>query len=554
MPRLFSAATFWGVLIGAHLASFPVCAQQAPPASRSAGVAESAVAAWLEANRQRPTALRAFVQRLPKGGDLHSHLSGAVYAERYLSWAAADGYCVDPAGPTLVAPADCARSRTVFPASELIQRPELYARLINAWSTRNLPFAGRSGRDQFFGAFTGFDLISSSPSRQDDMVVDVANRAAAQHISYLELMLTVKGPEVRKLARAVPWTGDLAQMREQLLQAGLPALVEQGRAEITRLQQDVADTMGCGTAAAQPGCAVTIRYLQQSVRTRSPQEVFAQLLFAFELAKASPGVVGINLVGPEDHPQARRDYGLHMQMLQGLKQRSPEVKVALHAGELTLGLVPPDELRFHIRQAVETAQASRIGHGVALAYEEAPFQLMEEMQRRGVLVEICLTSNEVILQVAGDNHPFSAYRRAGVPLALASDDEGVSRIDLSHEFLLAVQRYGLSYRDLKTLARNSLQHAFLPGESLWEAGKFTRIKAVCAEELPGAPVGREGCAAYLARNERARAQWTLESQFATFEALPTFQATPLRRSPAAGPVPPAGAAEAAPGCRVGSGC
>ena len=28
---------------------------------------------------------------MPKGGDLHSHLSGAVYAESYIQWAAAKG-------------------------------------------------------------------------------------------------------------------------------------------------------------------------------------------------------------------------------------------------------------------------------------------------------------------------------------------------------------------------------------------------------------------------------------------------------------------------------
>jgi len=67
---------------------------------------EASVAAWLERHRERPGAVRAFVQRLPKGADLHSHLSGAVYAERYLEWAAADGFCVDPAKPALVAPGD----------------------------------------------------------------------------------------------------------------------------------------------------------------------------------------------------------------------------------------------------------------------------------------------------------------------------------------------------------------------------------------------------------------------------------------------------------------
>ena len=57
-----------------------------------------------------------------------------------------------------------------------------------------------------------------------------------------------------------------------------------------------------------------------------------------------------------------------------------DVPVALHAGELWIGLVPPDDLTFHIREAVEVAGARRIGHGVALAYERRSEQLLDEMR------------------------------------------------------------------------------------------------------------------------------------------------------------------------------
>ena len=164
-----------------------------------------------------------------------------------------------------------------------------------------------------------------------------------------------------------------------------------------------------------------------------------------------------------------------------------------------------------------------IGHGVAVLYEDAPFQLLEEMRRRGVLVEICLTSNEVILNVANENHPFLEYKRSGVPMALASDDEGISRIDLSHEFQLAAQRYQLGYADLKTLARNSLEYSFLPGASLWQAPTYQAKHPSCAADNPLAQGVSAPCSAYLASSDRARAQWKLESDLAAFEALPTFQ-------------------------------
>jgi len=79
------------------------------------------------------------------------------------------------------------------------------------------------------------------------------------------------------------------------------------------------------------------------------------------------------------------------------------------------------------------------------------------------MVEISLTSNDVILGVSGKDHPFPLYRLFGVPVALSSDDEGVSRTDITHEYVRAVQTYDLRYADLKRMVRTSLEHSFLRG-------------------------------------------------------------------------------------------
>src|ERR1700679_3148659 len=49
-----------------------------------------------KADKANALALDAFLAKMPKGGDLHMHLSGAVYAETFLKDAAADGLCVNP--------------------------------------------------------------------------------------------------------------------------------------------------------------------------------------------------------------------------------------------------------------------------------------------------------------------------------------------------------------------------------------------------------------------------------------------------------------------------
>jgi len=77
------------------------------------------------------------------------------------------------------------------------------------------------------------------------------------------------------------------------------------------------------------------------------------------------------------------------------------VHISLHAGELAPGLVPPDGLCCHIRLAFEEAHAERIGHGVDVMYEEKPYNLLKEMASNHVMVEINLTSNDVILGIAG---------------------------------------------------------------------------------------------------------------------------------------------------------
>jgi adenosine deaminase len=197
----------------------------------------------------------------------------------------------------------------------------------------------------------------------------------------------------------------------------------------------------------------------------------------------------------------------------------PKVQISLHAGELAPGLVPPEGLCCHIRLAVEQAHAQRIGHGVAVMYEDRPYDLLKELGQKRVLVEINLTSNEVILGVAGGDHPLPIYRRFGVPVALSTDDEGVSRIDLTHEYVKAVETFGLPYLDLKQMVRAGIEYSFLPGDSLWrDRGAFRLTVSACSSGKPGEDKPSPRCSAFLQKSEKARQQWELERRFRVFES------------------------------------
>ena len=134
------------------------------------------------------------------------------------------------------------------------------------------------------------------------------------------------------------------------------------------------------------------------------------------------------------------------------------------------------------------------------------------------MIEICLTSNDVILGIKGEQHPLATYLQYGVPVALATDDEGVSRSEISREYLKAAEEQGLGYVQLKTMARTSLQYAFLPGESLWaDERKFIPVSQ-CAKDIFMATEVSNSCKQYLATSEKARLQWKLEEEFKTFES------------------------------------
>ncbi|CAO3413965.1 adenosine deaminase family protein [Azospirillum doebereinerae] len=477
------------------------------PGAALPGSVGPAAAKRFEAVRHSPPELRAFLYRMPKGADLHNHLTGAVYAETYLRLAAAQGLCFETGTKFLVLPTkaepcgDTAQSpRPVV--GVVIADPTLYPVALDALSTRDaLPVSGYSLRDQFFATFGRF---SAADGAVGDLLAEVVDRAGRQGEQHIELMVSFQTRTAAGIGKRQPWTDDLRAMADRLVAAGLAGVIPQARADIDAAESRMRSLLGCGTPAARPGCAVSVRYIQQVTRTQAPGAVFAATLFNALLAAQEPRVVGLTFVAPEDNPTALADYDRHMRMIAETRRRFPGTNVALHAGELTLGLVPPEELRHHIRMAVEVAGARRIGHGVGLMLEDDPRGLLRGMAARKVAVEINLTSNALILGVAGKEHPFPLYRAAGVPTVIATDDEGISRIDLTNELQRAVTEFGLGYADLVGLARASLEHSFLPGGSLWEAG--------C-----GAEARSDACRAVLERSEKARVQWRLEEALRRFE-------------------------------------
>ncbi|HYL83390.1 MAG TPA: adenosine deaminase [Candidatus Angelobacter sp.] len=480
----------------------------------------------LDAARANPLQLRNLLKKMPKGADLHNHLSGAVYAESWIRAAVEDHLCVNVSSLSFVKPQAAAGGAQQeppcgegkVPASQAYRDQELFDALIDAFSMRGfVPSPGVTAHDHFFDTFAKFG--GTNHRHLGEWLDEVAARADAQNEQYLELMHTPEFGHAAKIASEIGWPDDFAALREQLLARGLrdevaPATAALDQAEALRRQRE-----HCGQPDASSACRVQIRYLCQVLRGFPKQQVFAQTLLCFETASADPRFVGINFVMPEDSYTSMLDYALHMRMVAFFRGLYPKVHVSLHAGELAPGLVPYEGLCCHIRLAVEQAQAERIGHGVDVMYENHPHELLKEMAAKHVMVEISLTSNDVILGIAGKDHPFPLYRQFGVPVALATDDEGVSRIDLTHEYVRAVQSYGLTYTDLKQMVRTGLEHSFLPGASLWNApDAFSHPAAACSKDSLGSEKPSAPCSEFLKGSDKAAQQWELERRFREFEA------------------------------------
>jgi adenosine deaminase len=517
MPLIHRTCVVSPVLAACALFS---CCNRLKAQNPASPVEARAARAFDDARKEGPAALRIFLFKMPKGGDLHNHLSGAVYAETFIGEAGEDGICVDAVRLKMDAEhhtPDCPAGEPA--AKDVPANQHLYDELIDAFSMRTfVPVTGESGHDHFFDTFGRF---GDDKRFTGEWIDEVASRAAAQNEQYLELMQT---PGFRPAAAAgtrIGWDGDAARLKAALLaDDGFRGNVSSAREEYSEALRKRNEIERCGQTDAQPACKVTVRFLFQVLRGFPPEQVFAQTLLGFEVASADPDVVGINYVMPEDGYISMRDYALQMRMLGYLHGQYPKVHITLHAGELGADMVPPDGLKFHIRMAVEEGHAERIGHGVDVMYEDRPWELMKEMADRHVMVEVNLTSNDVILNVKGNDHPFTLYRRAGVPVALSTDDEGVSRIDLTHEYVRAADTYPLSYRDLKLMVRTSIEHSFLPGDSLWERVTPERLEtpvAACRGQL-GTETPAGECAAVVHGSEKAQQEWELERRFHVFEA------------------------------------
>ena len=352
---------------------------------------EGKTAQYFESIKNNPKKLAAFLLAMPKGGDIHNHIGGASYAENLLNDAKHDSFCVNPTTYTAYLNDHCSLHNLLTTA---IQNPAFKNQLIDAWSIRHFkPTTPISGHDHFFAAFEKFSALQNN--HRSEVLAEIATRAAQQNELYLELMATPDDNASGALGSKIGWDSNLEAMRHKLLAANFNKIITMISNNTTIDEHGMQRLLACNTNHPNAACNITIRYQYQVFRNQAPESVFAQLLAGFEAAKNDKRIVGINMVQPEDGSIAMRDYKLHMTMVQFLRKQYPGVKVSQHAGELNKAFVPAEGLTFPIHDAIHTAGADRIGHGVDITHEKNARQLISFMANHHKLVEINLSNNDL---------------------------------------------------------------------------------------------------------------------------------------------------------------
>ena len=386
----------------------------------------------------KPAELYTFLYDLPKGGDLHNHLGGAIRPEW---WYAA---ATDPSrnggdvfytrvkfttgldtGVPLVLFQTIRRStfeRLEAAVQADYQRlDQLSAEQKQAWlNSLRLDRPGE-GRDEFFTwIWPRTGQLHQNLHVVAETLVDTMKAYGAEGLRYLETQLGASGFTDND-GNFIPTEIAVSFFRNRLAQP---------------------DAVATG---------VTVRFQVMVLRFHPQAE--EQLAKLYQFVDGHRDLwVALNMAGIEENGHGYPARFLNK--FRELRRLYPRLGLSIHAGEMD----GPDQ---HIRDTLLLG-ATRIGHGVNLIKDPDTMLLMRSEQ---YLVEINLISNR-LLEYTPDlsQHPFPEYLRTGIPVCLNTDDRGMWDSNMTDEYYTAVTTFNLSWEELVSLGRNSLVHSFVQPE------------------------------------------------------------------------------------------
>ncbi|MWB92854.1 adenosine deaminase [Flavobacterium sp. GA093] len=426
---------------------------------------------YLEKIRNNEALLTAFFQQMPKGGDLHHHFSGSIYAEPLLERAIAEDFYLDLESMAVSKTKPSNGNWETFSSLQSSGKLDFYKQqVMQTWSAKDYNGSVPSD-DLFFDSFQKFEPTIQGHFAEG--MLELKKRAIAENVSYIETQLSTIPCDMKldDLADFNSKLRDAAKQKDE--KAVLKLLDELYKSLQQKDTKKYAEDFNTNFIAKlhkdlkMDDERFTMRYQNFVLRFMDPVDLFKNLTIAFISANDSKLVAGVNIVSPEHGETSMKDYWLHMVMFKYCHSKFPEVKYTLHAGELTLGLVQPEDLTWHINDAIYIAGANRIGHGVDIAYEENAYDLLRYMAKNNIPIEINLGSNEFILKVKENRHPFTLYKEFNVPIVISTDDAGILRTNMTEQYVLLAKRYpDVSYEIIKKYVYNSINYSFIKDNSV----------------------------------------------------------------------------------------
>lgn len=446
--------------------------------------------AFFEQCKQNEPMLIAFLRQMPKGADLHNHASGAFSAQTYIDEAIDKNYYFDRDTKGFVT----SKPANGFPARAMITDFSLLGEAMSALTMGNAAnTSGESGHDHFFLAFRRFPKLSDETKNRAFM--DLFLRNISQNVTYMEIMSTPPPSTKEKMnfAKQAPSKAEEQSELENLKKAWRMAedqfkkAAGEGSGNALKAESTVND---------EPKISrLKVNYITSVSRDKFPEydasgafnadayrKYFSeQVTQCFEDMKVGK-YVSMTILSPEDSWLGRTQFDVQMSVIDEVWRKYQQggftANMNLHGGELTTEYSPFKDMDTRISDTIDLGHTRRIGHGVSIAWNKDLWNLLEKMKKEKIAVEICLTSNAGILNVnEGRKHPFMLYWKAGVPVVICTDDEGISTSNITLEYARAAQWFDLSYGQIKWLSLWSLEHSFLPGDSLFENGDMSRPKA-----------------------------------------------------------------------------
>lgn len=357
----------------------------------------------------------AFFWDMPKGGDIHHHLSLSFRPEEvyevvpHFSVRMGLSNCAGDEGPPL-------RYRMVSPATlsalpacvhaDYKKLSDLNGEEKAAWISALTIDKGYEGRNEFFEVIVNrLTEVARDTAAMRELLARMLKRYAREKVLYVETQYNAPTQEAADLLRK--------RLAEQDL-ASLP---------------------------------ISVRFQSVAIRFRPDAEEMVERLYDFNHRNRDLWV-GLNMAGREDNTKGNALRFL--QTFRKMRRKYSGIHLSIHGGEVD---APGPEVRNTLLLGAE-----RIGHGTNLISDPDAMLLMRNGRN---LVEVNLVSNR-LLEYFTDlrEHPFPEYLRFGIPVCLNTDDSGVWDSNLTDEYMLASKLYNLTWAEIMQIGRNSLQYSF----------------------------------------------------------------------------------------------